>query len=353
LSEEGRRRRRRRGGRGRGRSRGREEGPFAEVPGGPSREPSIAGSLDEEGAPDEGELPAPARRAASAFGSVWDSQIGIPSARRATPSVEDEEDFDEPAVPEYLITERRQRDGGRGGARGGRGRGGAYAAALDRERFGGGRGSTRSGFQQPAPGGREPNFNRSDRPERMERGDRQPFRPAVRPAPRPSGDEPWSEVPPEIEAMLRAQLGPRAAAPRRESAPGLSAEVGTAPAEASAPAPTAGHRGRRPSAVEPEAVSAAGETAAEAPVKAPRTPARKRAAAATTTATEEAAEAAPAAKRSRATAKAPATTRTTTRKRATAKASESSADDAAAAVDAPATDAPKRRVTRRKADTAG
>ena len=60
-------------------------------------------------------MPAPARRAASAFGSVWDSQIGIPAARRPAPAVDDEEDFDEPSVPEYLITERRQRDGARGG----------------------------------------------------------------------------------------------------------------------------------------------------------------------------------------------------------------------------------------------
>ena len=77
----------------------------------------------------------PTRRVASAFGSVWDSQIGVPASRSASPRPVDDEDFDEPAVPEYLLTERRQRDAGRGANRGVRGgRGGAYAAALERER---------------------------------------------------------------------------------------------------------------------------------------------------------------------------------------------------------------------------
>ena len=114
-------------------------------------------------------MPAPARRAASAFGSVWDSQIGIPAARRRAPSSMTTRTSTSRPCPSTCITERRQRDGGRGGMRGGvgRGRGGAYAAALDRERFGGGRGSTPSGFQQPAPR-REGGFGRPDR----ERSDR-------------------------------------------------------------------------------------------------------------------------------------------------------------------------------------
>jgi ribonuclease E len=348
-TEEGRRRRRRRGGRGRGRARGREDGSFAEAADGAVRETvrSIA-PLDDD-AEEADEMPAPARRAASAFGSVWDSQIGKPAgAGRGTPVVDDD-DFDEPAVPEYLIAERRQRDNARGGIRGGgggRGRGGAYAAALDRERFGGGRGSTPSRFQQPAPGNREPNFNRSDRPERVDRSDRQPFRPAPRPAPRPSGDEPWSEVPPEIEAMLRAQLGSRPA-PRPQSAP-VRSEASSA--EAAAPA---ARRGRRPAAVSVDAVAPEGVTSTpEAAPKARRTAVRKpKAEAADGNAPTEAVDAAPAKKPARAAAK-PATRTTASRSKAQAQAapvteaaSTSSALDGAG--DGAA--APKRRVTRRKA----
>ena len=347
MSEEGRRRRRRRGGRGRGRSRGREDGPFGDAPA-PEREPGTVAAMDADADSDADEIPAPARRAASAFGSVWDSQIGVTAARRPAPAVDDEEDFDEPAVPEYLITERRQRDGNRGGARGGagRGRGGAYAAALDRERFGGGRGSTRSGFQQPPAGNREPNFNRSDRPERMDRGDRQPFRPAIRPAPRPTGDEPWSEVPPEIEAMLRAQLGSRpAAAPRREPAPMAADEGGSAPSDTAAPAPTASRRGRRPAAAIEAGDSGrgSGEPVADTPVKARRAPARR-----TTPAAETAeAEAKPAAK-----AKASATVASTTKRRATASRTRTAAaTETEAAPAAEEAAAPKRRATRKKADT--
>jgi uncharacterized LabA/DUF88 family protein len=344
MSEDGPRRRRRRGGRGRGRSRGREDGAFADAPAGAVREPGAVAALDDEAGPEGDEIPAPARRAASAFGSVWDSQIGIPSARRPAPAVDDEEDFDEPSVPEYLITERRQRDGGRGGIRGGRGRGGAYAAALDRERFGGGRGSTPSRFAQPAPGGREPNFNRNDRPDRVERDDRPPLRPAPRPAPRPSGDEPWSEVPPEIEAMLRAQLGSRAQAPepRREPAQALSPRD-----EVTVPSVAASRRGRRPAPAAP-----ADAVAVDVPVKARRAPARSKAAAGDAV-EAGASDASPAPKRARAAAKAASTTTT----RATTSHTRASAATAAAAAPAedapPAAAAPKRRATRKKADAAG
>jgi uncharacterized LabA/DUF88 family protein len=358
MSEDGPRRRRRRGGRGRGRARGREEGEFVDAPAGPAREPiRPVGAVDDDADEDAEEMPAPARRAASAFGSVWDSQIGIPAARRssATPSAPDDEDFDEPAVPEYLITERRQRDGNRGGG-GGRGRGGAYAAALDRERFGGGRGSRPSAFQQPAPQPRDGGFNRPDRGprnDRMERGDRRPpFRSVPAPAPRPSGDEPWSEVPPEIEAMLRAQLGTRQAAPRREPLP--APEAGTSATEAFAPAveptPTAApsRRGRRPAAeTAPESVTSTGEDQAASPEapKARRTAVRKPRTAAAT-ATDDVTAATPsAAKRTRAT--------TTTRRTSTSRSTTVAPDaDAAAAPEADAPAAPKRRAPRKKADTA-
>jgi len=341
AAEEARRRRRRRGGRGRGRGRGREEGIVTE-----GARPIAAGADVEAEAEDEDEeseaaAPAAARRAASAFGSVWDSQIGIPASRVA-PLLPDDEDFEEPAVPEYLLAERRQRDAnrGRGGGRGIRGgRGGAYAAALDRERFGGGRGSTRSGFQEP-PRGREPNFNRDDRRDdrrdRPDRGDRQQFRGAPRPAPRSSGDEPWSEVPPEIEAMLRAQLGSRPAAePRREPARSEAPSAAEAPAEA---APAAARRtGRRTTAK-----SASGDAEAAGSTAGTRAPARRTTSTRkprTTTASRE-----PEAEAS-AEATAPEASTPTTRKRTT---SRSSASAPASGADAAV--APKRRATRKKAD---
>src|SRR6185436_1115531 len=198
LSEDGqRRRRRRRGGRGRGRGRGREDGLLeGEAP------PAAAAAAIEPADEDEDVVPvAPApRRSGFSFGSVWDSQIGIPPAAAAgsTPGVVsplDDEDLDEPPIPEYLIAERRQRDArsgrGAGGGGGVRGRAGSYAAAIDRERYGGGRG-TPSRFNEQAPRDRGP--VRLDRPQL--RPDRPPTRPVDRPAPRSgSEEEPWSEVP--------------------------------------------------------------------------------------------------------------------------------------------------------------
>ncbi len=218
--EEPRRRRRRRGGRGRGRGRGQEEGVTASD-----------GSPDDataESEPDEDDdeaasapPPAPAKRAAHAFGSVWDSQIGMPTSSVGSGPMIDDEDLDEPPIPEYLIAERRQRDGrggpsnGRGGVRGARS---GYSAAVDRERYGTGRsaptgrsgGSSRYG-EPPQRSGELPPRGGNREPDRF-RGDRPTARPAQRVG---NADEPWSEVPPELAAMLRAQIGsrPRPAAP--------------------------------------------------------------------------------------------------------------------------------------------
>jgi len=395
-SEEARRRRRRRGGRGRGRGRGVTEGGFAEPEEGAER--VAASSLESETADDieadeADDAPAPARRPASAFGSVWDSQIGIPASRAAGPPVDDDEDLEEPAVPEYLIAERRQRDAGRGPARGGsRGRGGAYAAALDRERFGGGRGTSPSRFSEPPPrrqgsfgapdrgprrdgrGGGDPNrIERGERQDRGDRGDRVPFRQGPPPAPRGSGDEPWSEVPPEIEAMLRAQLSSRPApAPRRDEPVGggeRDSEGVTADAAATTDQParrgstrsTAGTgsatgrgRGRRAgSAAEPEVAATGSTVEAEGGAEAPTsTPARRstvrrpRAAAAdasTAVAGEEPGtpEAAPA----KATTRRSSTTRSSSRTATKAATDAAASADGAAGVEAAA---PKRRTTTRK-----
>ena len=359
------RRRRRRGGRGRGRSRGRDEAGYADAPTGASEPVAGRGATSEDGEEVDGadevgeaaERPAPARRVASAFGSVWDSQIGVPASRSASRAPLDEEDFDEPAVPEYLLTERRQRDAGRGCARGGRGgRGGAYAAALERERFGGGRGSTPSRFAEPNRS-RE-GFGRSDRNERMDRGgrndrnDRQGFRPAAG-APRPSSDEPWSEVPPEIEAMLRAQLGSKSQAPRRP-APVMQAE----PAVEEAPAAVPARRGRRTAAATaPEAADATEAPASTATRRASTR--RTKAAAPEATSPESPTEAAPApSTRTRSTrarvASGDESTPATTAKRTSRTRAAAAADgDVAMAETTEEAAAPKRRTTRKKADPAG
>ncbi len=349
TAEDGRRRRRRRGGRGRGRGRGREEVAIGDADEGPI---SVSGVADTDDLGDD--APPPARRPASAFGSVWDSQIGI-AASRGAPIVDDDEDLDEPAVPEYLIAERRRHDAGRGVGRGGRGRGGAYAAALDRERFGGGRGSTPSRFGEPPPR-REGAFGRPDRGGRdRDRSDRQPVRQDQRPAPRSGGDEPWSEVPPEIEAMLRAQLGSR---PAPAPDPAGSATAGAA---SEAPAGSTGTRrtgARRRStaaagSVEAQAVDATSAEATTAEAGLPSAPARPRTRR-TPTAGESADEAAPAAP------KRVATRRATTRKAATARSkprasaaasTESSTDATPVAGDDPGA-APRRRTARRKAEPA-
>jgi uncharacterized LabA/DUF88 family protein len=234
-----RRRRRRRGGRGRGR------GAATRREGEAGGEGDVAVGAEDFGEPEEPEpLPTP-RRAAFSFGSVWDSQLGktpaAASGAAGARAVPDEEDLEEPAIPEYLLAERRQREGARRPGRGGPGarRGGAYAAALDRERFGGGRGSTTSRFAEPGQrhgAAREVISGRDAGPASRPTG-----RGYERPAPRGAGGEPWSEVPPEIEAMLRAQLA--------------------GSERASRPAPTGGRdsQANRPQGSPPDAASAVGE----------------------------------------------------------------------------------------------
>jgi uncharacterized LabA/DUF88 family protein len=345
TSEDGRRRRRRRGGRGRGRGRGREDGSYVE---GEDQPAAAAADVEEEQ-----EAPPPARRAASTFGSVWDSQIGV-AASRSTPVMDEEEDLEEPAVPEYLLAERRQRDSGRGNQRGGRGRGGAYAAALERERFGGGRGSTRSSFGEPPPR-REGAYGRPSG-ERDRGGDRQQFRqPPQRPAPRASGDEPWSEVPPEIEAMLRAQLGSRPAPPssaRPERGMPAEAQADEAPAVttsdsgASRGTGTRGRRSSKAAATDSSAASPAAAGASEADAK----PAgRTRRTTTSSTAPAETSDTDAPVKATR------ATTRKTTTGRSRTKAPTGDVTESAVEATGGATAdtaAPKRRTTRRKAEPA-
>jgi uncharacterized LabA/DUF88 family protein len=216
--EAGRARRRRR--RGRGRGRGREAGPGLE-----------AGEEELEAAVRVPEAPRAPR--AAAFGSVWDRQIGVPSGPRQSPQAAHVVDEEEPEIPEYLLAERRGRPaGGRGR---GPGRRDAYRSAIERERYGrGGRGPT--SHAETREGGRE----------RGREGGR---------APRSA--EGWSEVPPEIEAMLRAQLAARQPAGARALVP---TDVQTArPSTESKPAP----RRRATKAVTAEPAPETAEAVAE------------------------------------------------------------------------------------------
>ncbi|MFI5253962.1 MAG: NYN domain-containing protein [Candidatus Limnocylindrales bacterium] len=260
----GRRRRRRRGGRGRGRGRG--------------SEPELTGT--EAGTVGEGELAedeegvayvAPRAPQHGAFGSVWDSQRGMATPPAAStppaaegPVAEDEGYEDEPEIPEYLLAERRQQAGRPGGGRGpvppggrggrGRGRGGAYQVALDRERYGRS-GTGGSSFNAPSPR-REP----AGRPDRGPRPSRPPFREAPPPT---SGGEPWSEVPPELEELLRAELARKAPAARPVAPP---APLASAPVESVAASAPKRRVTRKVAA--PAAPSAAAEPVVEAAAKA-------------------------------------------------------------------------------------
>lgn len=334
-----RRRRRRRGGRGRGR--GRAEGVEA-------------GGFEPYGAEEEAELeplPAPSAPRHGTFGSVWDSQIGMPRAPRTDVPIP-EEDLDEPEIPEYLLAERRRaQQAGRG--RGGRA-GRAYAAAVERERFGRpGATPGLSRYPTPAPrsGGVAPAAGRRERP----------------------SSEPWSEVPPEIEAMLRAQLAARqrgetptqtATEPTPPASEGPAAEAAAAETPSAGPeAPTPKRRTTRRRAMAAEGSPAGSSTASvetaeptgssASATEAATTPTRRRTTRRRTTSAEAAAEAgsevAPTGETAEgATAGSGGTParRRTTRRRATAAEGEGSSAEATEVTTASA--APRRRTTRRR-----
>ena len=242
TDEDAGRRRRRRGGRGRGRGRAREDGPETAV-----ADPTVERSrtardidqVDEEDDVDEAPV-APRGPRSTPFGSVWDSQLGTsaaPSGANLAPIVDEDEDFDEPEIPEYLIAEQRRGSqaarGGRGGqaARGGpRGGRSAYQAAMQRERYGrggGGGGINRYPDVSGRTGAPDRDRPERDRPARDDRGyGRRDDRPREGTA-RGGSAEPWSEVPPELEAMLRAQVGTKPVSRRSEPAPDAEAPTVT------------------------------------------------------------------------------------------------------------------------------
>jgi len=266
--EEGHRRRRRRGGRGRGR-------------GGRGAEVGQVGEAEEAGdtSPDESEadipeftdevLPLPQH---SGFGSVWDSQIGVAPERRSGPAptprgadpVDDLEGEGGPEVPEYLLAERRQQDRNRGG-RGGRS--GGYRSAIDRERYGTG---PRPGYQR---GPARP--ARSARPMSGGRASAQ----AMEPIEQTPGGDPWSEVPPDVQEMLRAELARRQAASGQAAGgrqsggkrtSGVQAEAATTDATpVEAPAPVEGATPKRSTRKRTSSAPAEAATTDASPVEAP------------------------------------------------------------------------------------
>ena len=335
--QDGGRRRRRRGGRGRGRGRGRDEAT-APRPATTDAE----GPYDTDDDEDE-QAPAAPRPKSTPFGSVWDSQLGTPTAPSTiSSSASDDEDFDEPEIPEYLIAEQRRgrnAGGGRGGARGPRGGRSAYQSAIERERYGRGRSGGINRY--PDVSGRTGGRDQSSGNRGYSRSDDRP-----REAARPSGSaEPWSEVPPELEEMLRQQIGTKP--------PTQPADVARAVDEAEAvatvtdgdvtPAEKATPKRRTTRKPAPTASTEAETTAPEA---AEATPKRRTTRKSTTaTASDDAAEST-APKR-----------RTTTRKKTTTAADATAApagaaDGAAPAEAAPAEAAPKRRTTRKTSTTA-
>ncbi len=253
VDADGRRRRRRRGGRGRGRGRQQYETPRP-------TEGGVEVSVEDEEFLEDEIAPLPQH---STFGSVWDNQLGVtPPPISAGGEPGDEEDYeDEPEVPEYLLAERRQRGrGGRpGGMRpqGGASRRGGYQSAVDRERYGragapsygGGGGGNRIDRGRPQTGNRGP---RPQQPRPQRPAYQEPMREQERPF--SSSAEPWSEVPPEVQELLRAELARRQAQGgtrgnegyRRQESPAVETQAAE-PAAASAvaePEPAAA-RGRR------------------------------------------------------------------------------------------------------------
>ena len=190
--------------------------------------------------------------------------LGEPDRRRSAPvaagPVDDQDGYDdEPEIPEYLLAERRQQGRSRGGsnqrpgnrgAPGGRNaperrlsiRGGSRAIRSQRvprstNSFGGSTGGNnrRRGDRQPdrnrggqgGQGGRGQAPVRQPRPVSAEPRER--FERTERPA---ASAEPWSEVPADVQDMLRAELARRQPAGRPQPVSQSSEPGTTAPAAA-------------------------------------------------------------------------------------------------------------------------
>jgi hypothetical protein len=212
---------------------------------------------------------------------------------------------------------------------------------MERERFGRG-GSGGGGINRyPDVSGRsQPNAApRQDRS--YSRGGDRPG-PAAGPAPR-SSNEPWSDVPPELEAMLRAQVAQKPPTPRPATASSRTSEApeATEPVAKSAAKPRATRK--------PRAAAEAGDrSTAEKPapkLRATRTPKASGSSSAVTAAPSTAADSATGGTAAKAAAKPRAA------RKPAAKADAAEAPGAADAADAAngTAAAPKRRTTRKTA----
>lgn len=363
------RRRRRRGGRGRGRGgRGSEQQPIASPAelDGDRADPAVEADVaDATQFADE----VPTLPQHSTFGSVWDSQIGMPAATGPSvrtpatpaPGLEDVEGLDdEPEVPEYMLAERRQQ-GRRTGGRGRTGRqAGGYRSAIDRERYGPagapgglqGGGRSLSGPRPSGPPRRGPEQAPAQRPSPGQR----PAASAQRPAasaqrPSPASAEPWSEVPPEVQELLRAEVARRQTVPAPtapatrdpgDSGPGTAGSSGEPASEAAEP------RSKRPARRRSTAATAQAGPDATADAAAVRAPEPESAKAPPKRATRRraspAADAEPTKAPVEGEAPSEAAPKRTTRRRAT---SSPEADGAAAGSDE-ASEAKPKRATRRR-----
>ena len=102
-------------------------------------------------------------------------------------------------MPEYLLAEKKK--GRRRGGRGGRG-GSGYRSALDRERYGISGGGSRSG-RGKGRGASTPKVSAH----------------AMEPIEQTPGGDPWSEVPPEVQELLMAEMARRDATTTPAEAP--------------------------------------------------------------------------------------------------------------------------------------
>ena len=320
----GRRRRRRRGGRGRGRGSKSDEAPRSEE--GSSATDAVAAegaSAPKDAPPEAAEFPdeVPTLPQHSGFGSVWDSQIGVPEgADDATSAPDVEEDLDgEPEVPEYLLSEKKQQGRRRGGrGRGGR-QGGGYRSAIDRERYGSG-----SGYSRGSGSGR-----RSGQTSRTSSGTATAQ--SMQPIEQTLDGDPWSEVPADVQELLKAEMARRQdvatpadeaeapAKPKKSTRKKSTAKTADAPKadadEAEAPAKPKRTTRKKSTAKTADAAKADADEA-EAPVKPKRTTRKK-----------STAKTADAAKADADEAEAPAKPKRTTRKKSTAKTEEAAAEE--------------------------
>jgi hypothetical protein len=146
---------------------------------------------------------------------------------------------------------------------------------MERERYG--RGGGGGGINRyPDVSGR----TQGSQPPREERGRGRGERPAPVTASH-SSNEPWSDVPPELEALLRAQVAQKPA-PSRPATPTPSpvAERDDETADAVVTAEAAAETGRKPRATRKPAAAGSGATKAPAKPRATRKPAAKAGAAA-------------------------------------------------------------------------